>query len=233
MNGKWFKVFAAVAVVAVLLVGVASSVTVANAQGPNGAEMWQNSLIVLAAKALGMEQTELVAALNSGKTIAEVAKSKNVALEKVVDAIVADRAANLKSAVTAGRITQAQADAALALMKTNITARLNAKLTPQGPGLGLGFTDKNGDGKCDNCGAVGPGLGSGRGPALTPYVFDRFFRGDRLPARARSGSGLGLGLAIARSWVIAMNGEIGVESAQGRGSRFWFTLRAADASNPG
>jgi hypothetical protein len=71
----------------------------------------------------------------------------------------------LKSAVTAGRITQAQADAALALMKTNITARLNEKFTPQGRGLGLGFTDKNGDGKCDNCGASGPSFGAGRGPA--------------------------------------------------------------------
>jgi signal transduction histidine kinase len=50
-------------------------------------------------------------------------------------------------------------------------------------------------------------------------VFDRFFR---IPGRP--GGASGLGLAIARDVVIAHGGRIGVESAEGRGSRFWFTL---------
>lgn len=55
-----------------------------------------------------------------------------------------------------------------------------------------------------------------------PHIFDRFYRGDD----TRSGS-TGLGLAIAKAWVEAMGGDIGVESSAGQGSRFWFTLKAA------
>jgi two-component system OmpR family sensor kinase/two-component system sensor histidine kinase BaeS len=54
-----------------------------------------------------------------------------------------------------------------------------------------------------------------------PHVFDRFYRGDT--PHARSG-GSGLGLTIAKTLVEMMGGAIGVESAPGAGSRFWFTL---------
>ena len=57
-----------------------------------------------------------------------------------------------------------------------------------------------------------------------PYVFDRFWRGDK--TRARESGGSGLGLAIARRLIEAQGGQIGVESGIGKGSRFWFVLPA-------
>ena len=64
--------------------------------------------------------------------------------------------------------------------------------------------------------------GEGVAPHDLPYVFERFWRGDR--SRARETGGSGLGLAIARRLVEAQGGQIGVESQMGRGSRFWFRL---------
>lgn len=50
-------------------------------------------------------------------------------------------------------------------------------------------------------------------------VFERFTRGRRT-----SGGGVGLGLYIARAYVEAMGGTIGVRSSPGKGASFWFRL---------
>ena len=70
-----------------------------------------------------------------------------------------------------------------------------------------------------------------QGPGLTPeqqqWVWERFYQaagpGLRGPDR-----GLGLGLAIAKAIIEQHQGQVGVRSAPGRGSTFWFTVPLAD-----
>ena len=56
-----------------------------------------------------------------------------------------------------------------------------------------------------------------------PYLFDRFWRGDRSRSHVR-GAGSGLGLAIARQLVQAHGGTIRVESQPGQGTTFTVQL---------
>lgn len=111
----------------------------------------QQSLVAVAADTLGMAQADLIAQLQGGKTIAQVASEKNVALDTIVSAFVATRQARMAEAVAAGRMTQEQADAMLATMRANVMARLSQPWSPQGPGAG--FTDEDGDGVCDHAGS--------------------------------------------------------------------------------
>ncbi len=53
-----------------------------------------------------------------------------------------------------------------------------------------------------------------------PHIFERFFKADK----SRSNSGSGLGLAIAKHIVQAHNGKIWVQSQEGQGSTFSFSI---------
>ena len=65
--------------------------------------------------------------------------------------------------------------------------------------------------------------GPGIAPEHLPHLFERFYKADR----SRRDQGTGLGLAIAKHIVELHGGEVGVESTQGAGSTFWFTLPRA------
>jgi two-component system, OmpR family, sensor histidine kinase BaeS len=68
--------------------------------------------------------------------------------------------------------------------------------------------------------------GEGIPAEALPHVFTRFYRADR-SRRRDAGTGSGIGLTVAKGFVDAQGGRIGVESEPGSGSRFWFTLPLA------
>jgi hypothetical protein len=70
-----------------------------------------------AAKALGITSDDLMQQVMSGTTVAKIAESKNVPLNTVVDAAVKEITTKIDAAVTAGNMTQAEADK----IKTNLT----------------------------------------------------------------------------------------------------------------
>ena len=95
------------------------------------------------ANALGITPRELWDARAAGRTVAELAGEKNIALQTVVDAAVAARSAQLDAAVQAGTLSQAQADALSQLTRSRIQAQLQTA-----GGFGFGY---------------GPGMMGGRG----------------------------------------------------------------------
>ncbi len=67
--------------------------------------------------------------------------------------------------------------------------------------------------------------GAGIDPNDLPYIFDRFFRGDR--SRSGTSGGSGLGLAIIKAIITAHGGNVSAESTPGKGTCISFTLPLA------
>ena len=93
-----------------------------------------------AADYLGMTEAQLRTALDGGKTLAQVAKSKGKSVDGLVKALVADAKARLAEAVKDGRLTQAQSKA----MQSGLEARIAEQVRSTRParpmhGPGPGF----------------------------------------------------------------------------------------------
>jgi hypothetical protein len=85
-----------------------------------------------AATYLGLTEAELRTQVEQGKTLADVAKAQGKTVDGLVSALLADEKKELDAAVTAGGLTQAQADAMLAGAKQRFTDMANGI----GPGRG-------------------------------------------------------------------------------------------------
>jgi len=130
--------FSRVAVSAGLVVAVGAGVlgitSFASAQisGPSSAPQVieasasaRQAPLAVAATALGMTEAELRTELEAGKSIAQVAETKNVDLQVVADALIAQHKAHIAEHVTEGKLTQAEADEKLANLEARITEMVN------------------------------------------------------------------------------------------------------------
>jgi hypothetical protein len=88
-----------------------------------------------AAKALGMTTQDLVTQLRNGSTIAQIAKSKNVDVNNVINAMTAEVNKKIDQAQANGTLSPAEANNAKAKVKDAITSIVNNGL-PKGPIVG-------------------------------------------------------------------------------------------------
>ena len=88
-----------------------------------------------AASYLGLTSAQLQTQLESGKTLAEVAKAQGKTVDGLVAALVADEKKELDAAVKAGKLTDAQAKELLSNAEQRFTDMVNGT---GGPGFGHG-----------------------------------------------------------------------------------------------
>ena len=108
-----------------------------------------------AASVIGMTRDELRTALDSGKTLAQVAQGRNISQATLVDKLVAAEKTRIAAAVKAGRLTQAQADSIAADLTTRVTERVTSTRPMGGRGR------HGGDGYGGGTGPTSPDPGSG------------------------------------------------------------------------
>ena len=86
-----------------------------------------------AADYLGLTPSELKTKLQSGKSLADIAKDQGKSVDGLVDAMVADAKKHLDQAVKDGHLTQAQEDQILGQIKQHMTDFVNG-MAPKGFG---------------------------------------------------------------------------------------------------
>ncbi len=94
-----------------------------------------------AATYLGLSGDELQTQLASGKSLADIAKSKGKSVDGLVNEMVADAKKHLDEAVADGHLTRAQASEMLAHLEQGVRALVNGTPRAGMPGPGFGFRD--------------------------------------------------------------------------------------------
>ena len=92
-----------------------------------------------AADYLGLEEDELRERLRDGDTLAEIAKAEGKPVDGLVDALAADAERRLDDAVSAGKLTRAQADELADRLAERMTDLVNGELPKPRFGFRHGF----------------------------------------------------------------------------------------------
>jgi hypothetical protein len=162
-NGKTVALVVAALVAGLALgsVGLASAAQNApqSAQGGLGLRLGAAmkdagaTLADVVASLTGSTADEVRAERAEGASFAEIASEAGVAADDVVASALEARKAVLDELVASGRITQAQADAALERMQTRLTERVSsdAPCAGYGKGAGRGRGGGRGPGACGAC----------------------------------------------------------------------------------
>jgi hypothetical protein len=82
---------------------------------------------------LGVTEAELRESLLDGQSIADVATARGVPVQTVVDALVAEAGERVDEAVTAGRLTEAEAEERKADLAERIAELVNGEFMGRGP----------------------------------------------------------------------------------------------------
>ena len=111
---------------------------------------------------LGMTEEQIQTQRQAGKSLVQIAATKNISEDALIKAIIADRKADLDKLVADKKITQAQADLMLTQMKDRVKVMVNRTTVgpPDWAGNGTGF---GGMGRMGANGNVAPGTGTGPG----------------------------------------------------------------------
>ena len=124
----------------------------------------QVNSFVVASKAIGISCADMVKAMQGGQSIAQVATSKNVQAQTVIDALVSAEKAAIAQDVQEGLLSQAEADGRLANITNRVGALVyNAGVRGRGPFGQGGFP-----GGGPNGGGRPPRGGNGNGPNNGP-----------------------------------------------------------------
>ena len=109
--------------------------------GHHGGPGHPGAPLAAASSYLGLSEAELRTELESGKTLAQIARAQGKSVDDLTAKLSAELTTKLDAAVDAGRLTQAQADEMLSRMTAHLGAMINGTAGPghphcDGPGWG-------------------------------------------------------------------------------------------------
>ena len=131
--------------------------------GPMGGKAGMDAKLTVIASTLGLDTTTVLTRLKAGETLATIAGAKKDAL---ITALVADETKRIDAAVTAGKLTAAQATTLKADLVAHVTAEVNATAPVGSMGGGMMGGDRGGKGGRGH-GPMGGGMSGGTTGTLT------------------------------------------------------------------